>query len=74
MAVDVALEKNKLRTVSPFKFLPSLSAKHEEELRKRGINREFALAAGVRTTADNELREINFRSQGECRRDRRRTP
>jgi hypothetical protein len=62
MAADDALEKNKLRAVSPFKFPPSLSAKHEEELRKRGISREFALASGVRTAADNELRELNFQA------------
>jgi hypothetical protein len=50
------------RAVSPFKFPPSLSARHEEELRKRGISREFALASGVRTAADNELRELNFQA------------
>jgi hypothetical protein len=46
--------------VSVFRFPPSLSAKHEEELRKRGISKEFALASGVRMAADNELRELNF--------------
>ena len=52
----------KPRVVSPFRFPPSLSAKHEEELRKRAISREFALASGVRTAADNELRELNFQA------------
>jgi len=50
------------RVVSVFRFPPSLSARHEEELRKRGIGREFALASGVRTAADNELRELNFQA------------
>ena len=50
------------RVVSAFRFPPSLSAKHEEELRKRGISKEFALASGVRTAADNELRELNFQA------------
>ena len=50
------------RAVSPFKFSPSLSPKHEEELRKRAISREFALASGVRTAGDNELRELNFQA------------
>jgi hypothetical protein len=31
------------RAVSPFKFPASLSARHQEELRKRVISREFAL-------------------------------
>jgi len=52
----------KPRVVSPFRFPPSLSAQHEEELRKRGISREFALASGVRTAADNELRDLNFQA------------
>jgi archaellum biogenesis ATPase FlaH len=52
----------KPRVVSPFKFPPSLSPKHEEELRKRAISKEFALASGVRTAADNELRELNFQA------------
>jgi len=52
----------KPRPVSPFRFPPSLSARHEEELRKRAISREFALASGVRTAADNELRELNFQA------------
>ena len=52
----------RIRAVSPFKFPPSLSARHEEELRKRGIGKEFALASGVRTAADNELRELNFQA------------
>jgi len=56
----------KPRVVSPFRFPPSLSAKHEEELRKRAISREFALASGVRTAADNELRELNFQASLPC--------
>ena len=48
--------------MSPFRFPPSLSQKHEEELRKRAISKEFALASGVRTAADNELRELNFQA------------
>ncbi len=52
----------KLRAVSPFRFPPSLSPRHEEELRKRAISREFALASGVRTGADNELRDLNFQA------------
>ena len=52
----------KPRIVSPFRFPPSLIPMHEEELRKRGISREFALASGVRTAADNELRELNFQA------------
>jgi hypothetical protein len=37
-------------------------------LRKRAISKEFALASGVRTAADNELRELNFQAsrQKEC--------
>jgi hypothetical protein len=53
---------NPIRAVSPFRFPPSLSVRHEEELRKRGISKEFALASGVRTAADNELRELNFQA------------
>ena len=47
MAAGAALEKTKPRVVSAFKFPPSLSAKHEEELRKRAITKEFALASGI---------------------------
>ncbi|MBN2321958.1 MAG: hypothetical protein JXR49_22975 [Acidobacteria bacterium] len=50
------------RAVSPFRFPPSLFAKHEEELRKRAITSEFALASGVRTACDNELRDLNFQA------------
>lgn len=46
--------------MSPFRFPSSLSVRHEEELRKREISSELALASGVRTAADNELRELNF--------------
>jgi hypothetical protein len=53
---------NPIRIVSPFRFPPSLSSKHEEELRKRGIAKEFAMASGVRTAADNELRDLNFQA------------
>ncbi len=49
---DMALEKTN-------KFPPSLSAKHEGELRKRAISKEFALASGVRTAADKAFRR-NF--------------
>jgi hypothetical protein len=59
---DVAPEKIKPRAVSPFRFPPSLSAKHEEELRKRAISKEFALGSGVRSAADNELRDLNFQA------------
>lgn len=59
---DMAPEKIKPRAVSPFRFPPSLSAKHEEELRKRAISKEFALASGVRSAADNELRDLNFQA------------
>jgi hypothetical protein len=52
----------KARAISPFKFPPSLSAKHEEELRKRAISKEFALESGVRSAADNELRDLNFQA------------
>ena len=52
----------KSQPVSPFRFPPTLSAKHEEELRKRAISREIALASGVRTAADNELRDLNFQA------------
>jgi len=48
--------------VSPFKFRPSLEPRHEEELKKRAISKEFALASGVRTAADNELRALNFQA------------
>src|SRR5512136_3151864 len=51
-----------IRASSPFRFPPSLSARHEEELRKRAISKEFALASGIRTAADNELRELNFQA------------
>ena len=44
-ANDMAPEKIMPRAVSPFRFPPSLSSKHEEELRKRAISREFALAS-----------------------------
>jgi hypothetical protein len=61
-ANDMAPEKTKPRAVSPFRFPPSLSSKHEEELRKRAISKEFALASGVRSAADNELRDLNFQA------------
>ena len=38
-----ALEKTTYRAVSPFKFPPTLSARHEEELRKRAISRYLGL-------------------------------
>ncbi len=59
---DAAIEKTKPRVLSPFKFPASLSARHEEELRKRAISPEFALASGVRSAADNELRDLNFQA------------
>ena len=62
MAAGIAPESKSPRAVSPFRFPPSLSAKHEEELRKRGISREFALASGVRSAADNELLDLNFQA------------
>ncbi len=45
---------------SAFKFPASLSVRHIEELKKRGISPEFAIASGVRTAADNELRALGF--------------
>jgi hypothetical protein len=47
-------------TAAPFEFPPSLQPKHIEELRKRGISPEFAIASSVRSAADNELRRLNF--------------
>jgi len=47
---------------SPFHFPPSLEPKHVEVLKARAISKEFALASGVRTAADNELRELNFQA------------
>jgi len=47
---------------TPFRFPASLSSRHVEELEKRAISREFALQSGVRTAADNELRELNFQA------------
>jgi len=46
--------------IAAFKFPPSLEPKHVEILKTRAIPKEFALASGVRTAADNELRELNF--------------
>jgi len=43
-----------------FKFPASLESKHVEVLRARAISKEFALASGLRTAADNECRELNF--------------
>jgi hypothetical protein len=51
MAAGVDLPKS--RIVAAFKFPPNLSMKHEEELRKRAISKEFALASGIRTAADS---------------------
>jgi hypothetical protein len=71
MPADVAIDKTaspktgpdgKRRAVSPFKFPAGLSARHEEELRKRAISSEFALASGVRSACDNELRDLNFQA------------
>jgi hypothetical protein len=64
MASGAALPKS--RIVSAFKFPPSLSMTHEEELRQRAISKEFALASGVRTAADNELRELNSQASPPC--------
>jgi hypothetical protein len=65
-AVEASAETTKPNrkpwAASPFHFAPSLSAKDEEELRKRAISNEFALAFGVRSAADNELRELNFQA------------
>ena len=47
-------------TTSPFTHPPSLQPRHVEELKKRAISKEFALASGVRTAADNELRALGF--------------
>jgi hypothetical protein len=66
VAADAAPERSRQRAESFFKFPPSLSAKHEEELRKRGISKEFALASGVRSAADNELRDLNFQASLPC--------
>lgn len=43
-----------------WKFPPDLSSRHIEELKKRAISRDFALASGIRTIADNEARELGF--------------
>ena len=59
---DIMPERASPRPVSPFRFPPSLSAQHEEELRKRAISKEFALASGVRSAYDNELRDLNFQA------------
>ena len=47
---------------SPFAFPAALQPKHVEELRKRGISVQFAIASNVRTAADNELRQLNFQA------------
>ncbi len=45
----------------PLKTFPaSLSERHREEFRKRGISPEFAIESGCRTLADNEARDLNF--------------
>lgn len=64
MAAGAALPKS--RIVSTFKLPPSLSTKHEEELHKRAISKEFALGSGIRTAADNELSELNFQASLPC--------
>lgn len=48
--------------ITAFKFPPSLEPKHVEILKARAVSKEFALASGVRTAADNELRELNFQA------------
>ena len=45
---------------SRFKFAPEIRPHHLPELSKRCISPEFALASGVRSAADNELRDIGF--------------
>jgi len=45
---------------SPWKFPATIEPKHAAELSKRGISAEFAIAAGVRSIADNEARTIGF--------------
>lgn len=49
-----------MSTASAFPFPPSLIPRHADELRKRGITPAFAIASGVRTAADNELRRLGF--------------
>jgi hypothetical protein len=55
-------ENGNSRVISVFKFPPSLSNRHQEEFKKRGVSPEFALASGCRTAADNELRDLNFQA------------
>jgi hypothetical protein len=50
-----------MMTVSDiFKFPPMLSASHEREFSDRAIGKDFALADGYRTIADNESRALGF--------------
>ena len=43
-------------------FPASLSERHREGFRKRGISPEFAIESGCRTLADNEARDLNFQA------------
>lgn len=43
-------------------FPASLSERHREEFRKRGISPEFAVESGCRMLADNEVRDLNFQA------------
>jgi hypothetical protein len=43
-------------------FPPSLTGRHVEELARRAISQDFALASAVRTVADNEVRALNFQA------------
>jgi hypothetical protein len=45
---------------SRFTVPGSLTPRHAEELKKRGISADFAIRSGVRTAADNELRDLGF--------------
>ena len=50
----------------PFRFPSSLSAKKEEELHKRKDQQGIRQTSGVRSTADNELRNRNFQAPLLC--------
>ncbi|MCH7803559.1 MAG: AAA family ATPase [Acidobacteria bacterium] len=45
-----------------FEHAPTLEPKHISELEKRSISEEFALASGVSSRCDNELRKLGFGS------------
>ena len=45
-----------------FDHAPILDDCHVQELAKRSISKEFALASGVSSRCDNELRKVGFAS------------